>query len=220
MNTQIARIIVFALLTCCSRAWAGIVWEKTEIEVTPKEGETKVTVPFFFEIEKGSAVQILDVGSSCGCTVPTLEKRLYASGESGVLDVVFTPGMRQGKQVKQVVLKTVESGVETNTKLTLIVNLPERAKPEKTKLEWTGEDRGIKSVKIDVKPGITLAIGAIPLLPEKKFDIELIADESRAAYVIKATPLSNLNDGFTPIIINVLDGNERVSTINLVLIKR
>lgn len=220
MNTLIARIIVLGLLTCCSRAWAGIVWEKTEIEVTPKKGEAKITVPFFFEVAKSNAVQILDVGSSCGCTVPTLEKRLYAPGESGVLDVVFTPGSRQGKQIKQVVIRTVESGVETNTKLTIMVNLPELVKPEKTQLEWTRREDGIKSIKIDVKDGVKLAIGAISQLPEKKFNIELVADESRESYIFKATPISNSKDVFTPIFLDVFEGNERVSTINLVLIKR
>lgn len=220
MITLFTRISVLSLLIGSSCLHAGIVWEKTEVEVTPKEGETKIEVPFPFRVEEGQSVQILDVGSSCGCTVPTLEKRLYSAGESGALKAVFTPGTRQGRQTKQLTIKTVEAGKETQTKLTLIVNLPEWAKPEASRLEWMIGENTIKSLKVNIKSGAKLVIKPLPSPAAERFSVELKPDKLGQFYLLEATPVPNKSRGMTPVFLGVFQGDVQVSTMTLFLLSR
>ena len=45
---------------------------------------------------------ISKVTSSCGCTVPTYPKEPIAPGETGDIEVVYSPGKQQGEQNKTV----------------------------------------------------------------------------------------------------------------------
>lgn len=55
------------------------------------ENESRSTTLRFTNMG-GETLTILDVKTTCGCTVPTLSKRVYAPGESGALHVIFNPG--------------------------------------------------------------------------------------------------------------------------------
>lgn len=217
---MILRSPILFVLLCTSWLQAGIVWEKTEIEVTPKKGETKIAVPFFFEVQKGQPVELLDVGSACGCTVTKIEKRMYSPEETGFLEVVFTPGQRQGKQIKAVEVKTVEAGVETLTKLTLMVNLPELAKVEKSLYEWARGDTEPKDIKIALGADVTVALSAETPIAPKLFNVELSTDAEGKAYTLRVTPVMNVGDGIMPLNLDILISKERVSMLNFILIKR
>src|SRR5262249_11304464 len=65
-----------------------------------------------------------DTKGSCGCTVPTLEKKDYAPGEGGVIKVTYTPHGRRGKQQPTV---TVTSNAPM--KPSQILELPSEIKP-------------------------------------------------------------------------------------------
>jgi hypothetical protein len=221
MFTLFTRISVLSFLIGSSWLRAGIAWEKTEVEVTPeKEDEPKIEVPFPFRVGDGQSVQILDVGSSCGCTVPTLEKRLYSPGESGILAAVFTPGSRQGRQTKHLTVKTVEAGKETQTKLTLVVNLPEWAKPEASRLEWGSGENTIKSLKVNIKPGTKLVIKQRPSPAAERFNVELKPDISGQFYLLEATPVPDKSRGLTPVFINIFRGDAHISSMTLLLLSR
>lgn len=211
---------VLALMILSTRLGAGIVWECTEVEVTPAAGATRIEIPFAFHVEGEGMVQILDTGSSCGCAVAELEKRLYTAGEHGILKAVFTPGVRQGRQSKQLTVKTVEAGRETQTKLTFIVNVPEWAKPDISRLEWKGLEDSVKSLKIKVKPGAKLIARPSVSLASERFHVELRSDASGQSYTLKATPVPDRPTGMTPLFIDVFSGETRVSVLTLFLISR
>ncbi|MFZ4573437.1 MAG: DUF1573 domain-containing protein [Phycisphaerales bacterium] len=67
---------------------------------------------------KGTLV-IQSVQGSCGCTVPALQKREYAPGESGQIRVEYNPHNRRGKQHTNV---TVTSNDVKNPQLKLDIN--------------------------------------------------------------------------------------------------
>jgi len=73
-----------------------------------KEVETK----FKFKNTGTAEMQIVNLAGSCGCTVPALEKKTYAPGESGEITVKYNPHNRRGKQ---------------NTNITVTTNVPEKA---------------------------------------------------------------------------------------------
>jgi len=67
-----------------------------------KEVETK----FKFTNSGVAELEIMNLLGSCGCTVPQLEKKKYAPGESGEITVKYNPHNRRGKQHTQVTVTT------------------------------------------------------------------------------------------------------------------
>lgn len=71
-------------------------------------------------------LEIVNLNGSCGCTVPQLEKKTYAPGESGEILVQYNPSNRRGKQHTNVTVTTndplkaqVILGVESEVKPTI-----------------------------------------------------------------------------------------------------
>jgi hypothetical protein len=65
-----------------------------------------ITRFFRFTNTGGSNLEIRDIKSSCGCTVPTLSKTVYRPGETGEIQVVFDPKNRSGFQNRRVTVMT------------------------------------------------------------------------------------------------------------------
>lgn len=66
----------------------------------------KVSYDFVFRNVGTEDLTVLDVKSTCGCTVPELEKKVYAPGEEGAITVIFNPQNRQNKQNKTINVTT------------------------------------------------------------------------------------------------------------------
>jgi hypothetical protein len=73
----------------------GSIWDHEKVEST-----------FVFRNVGSEDLTILEMKGSCGCTVPELEKKVYAPGESGEMTVIFNPRNRQGPQHKTVTVRT------------------------------------------------------------------------------------------------------------------
>lgn len=114
---------LFLLLGLASWTRAALVFDKTTLTLDPEKPAAHFDVEFPFKNDGAAATHIQDISTSCGCTVPALEKKTYAAGEKGVLKVRFDVGDRQGPQNRTVTL-TTDAGTQV---LTLIVNLPVRS---------------------------------------------------------------------------------------------
>lgn len=69
--------------------------------------DTKMHRTTFRFTNKGKdTLQFLGAKSTCGCTVPELEKTEYAPGESGELLVIFDPSNRKGPQARAITVTT------------------------------------------------------------------------------------------------------------------
>lgn len=73
----------------------GVVWDHKEVEIT-----------FPFTNEGTEPLEIRDLRSTCGCTVPALEKTEYAPGEGGEITVIFNPHNRSGLNQRTVTVTT------------------------------------------------------------------------------------------------------------------
>lgn len=80
------------------------------------QGE-KVSYTFKYKNVGEADLLISNVSASCGCTVPTYDKRPVAPGEEGSVEVVFDSSGRSGKQRKTI---TVLSNAQPNTKKLII----------------------------------------------------------------------------------------------------
>ena len=85
---------------------AALVFEKTELDLHPELGASKVDAVFKYENKGDTPVHIKQVRPSCGCTTAALAKNDVAPGEKGEITATFNIGDRTGTQVKTVTVDT------------------------------------------------------------------------------------------------------------------
>ena len=122
MPLRFASLVLLLILAPLARG--AFVFDKTTITFSPERAPEHIDTEFPFKNEGDAATTVLDVTTSCGCTVPSLEKKTYAAAEKGVLKVRFEIGDRQGPQNRTISLRTDTGGLQA---LTLVVNLPVRS---------------------------------------------------------------------------------------------
>ena len=76
---------------------------------TVEQGD-KVTVTFPFKNVSDRTITIDNIRASCGCTVPELEKKVFAPGESDVIKATFDSARRQGVNTKTITVNTDDAG--------------------------------------------------------------------------------------------------------------
>src|SRR5690606_16198435 len=103
-------------------ATAQLVFKTDTVKTTAKAGDATVETRFPFTNRGQDVVNITELGSTCGCTVPELKTRRYAPGESGEITTRFTIGNRTGKQTSHITVKT-DAGPQL---LTLEIDIPPR----------------------------------------------------------------------------------------------
>lgn len=93
-------------LLIAASAPAALVFEKTELDLQPELGASKVDAVFKYENKGDTPVHIKAVKPSCGCTTAALAKNDVAPGEKGEITATFNIGDRTGLQVKTVTVET------------------------------------------------------------------------------------------------------------------
>ncbi len=101
---------------------AELRWESRLVQYEAKLGEENVNLTFAFSNPTSKPVTITQIETSCGCTAASLEKKTYASGEKGKLDVTFDAKGASGVQQKTIQVMTDDS--EETTTLTIRVTVP------------------------------------------------------------------------------------------------
>lgn len=93
-------------LFLAASAPAALVFEKTELDLHPELGASKVDAVFKYENKGDAPVHIKAVRPSCGCTTAALAKNDVAPGEKGEITATFNIGDRTGTQVKTITVDT------------------------------------------------------------------------------------------------------------------
>ena len=102
-------IFIFTLVFSLSGELAAksrIVFETTEIDFGEIEVGKAMELTFKFKNTGDETLIIKKINSSCGCTVPRIEKREYQPGETGAIPVKFNSRGLKGKIVKTVTITT------------------------------------------------------------------------------------------------------------------
>jgi hypothetical protein len=168
---------------------ATLEWETLRVVQRATLGQESAEGRFAFRNTGGAPVTITGISSSCGCTVPALEKRTYAPGEAGEIVAKFTFGGRLGRQVKTVVVHTDEPGARPVV-LTLDVEIPEVISARPLFLLWRrGDELAAKSVAVRV-----MDVGSVDdldvYLPDQRFTAELQPTGDPGEYRLVVTPRS------------------------------
>lgn len=133
MNKRLTFLI--GILCAAGSIHAQLRFEELEIEYQASLPDEKSEAVFRFTNEGKEAVEITRVASSCGCTVPQLEKNLYQPGESGEIRAVFTFGSRIGTQRKRITVQSSGAGTQTH-ELFMVTHIPEWVQVQPRILRW------------------------------------------------------------------------------------
>ncbi|MBD5781519.1 DUF1573 domain-containing protein [Pelagicoccus sp. NFK12] len=172
---------------------ASLDWKKETQHFETEFGDKKVEATYPFTNVGESTVTIIETSASCGCTVPSLSKKVYEPGESGELNAVFDIGSRQGKQHKVITVVTEDAtGAQDTYELKLEVDIPipvtfnPRVRFWKINSEPTTQD--IEVTFHEKHPMILKELERKdPDLPAKfEYEIETVTEGLK--YIVKLTP--------------------------------
>ncbi|GAB4384387.1 MAG: DUF1573 domain-containing protein [Phycisphaerales bacterium] len=92
-----------------------------------------------------------EIKSTCGCTVPDIEKKVYQPGESGEIIVRYNPHGKRGHDSRSVTVKT-NAIAQPTVKLTIKANVLQLVELEPTMLQFGQVDKG-KSKQMELWVG-------------------------------------------------------------------
>jgi Protein of unknown function (DUF1573) len=135
------RLLFFGALSLlvAASAPAALVFEKTEIDLNPDLGATKVDAVFNYENKGTTPIHIKAVKPSCGCTTAALAKNDVAPGEKGAITATFNIGERTGVQVKTVTVETDDASAP-QTVLTFKANIAQVLELQPTFVFWQANE--------------------------------------------------------------------------------
>jgi hypothetical protein len=147
-------VILPLALATASNARANLVFETVSQSVPAKWSDQQVVAVYKFKNTGNETVKITDLQSSCGCTVPSLDKKQYAPGESGELRAVFTVGDHLGPQIKTITLKT-DLTAQSAILLTFKTDIPPFPDPQPQVVAWAKADKpDPKTITVLIPPDV------------------------------------------------------------------
>lgn len=108
-----------------------------------------------------------EIKSTCGCTVPDIQKKIYRPGEAGELTVRYNPHHKRGFDSRSVTIETNDS-TQPSVRLTIKAHVKQLIVIEPTMLQFGQVDKG-KSKQMEIYVGgrtedfkVTLATTTMP----------------------------------------------------------
>jgi hypothetical protein len=145
--------IAFLLLALATPVFGQLKWENPEQTLTAKPLDKITFAKFRFTNVGPLPIKITDLRPSCGCTTASLQKTVYAPGESGEIDANFRFEGRVGHQEKWI-LVTTDWVPSEQTTLRLVVNIPEAITIQPELVLWrVGDQLKPKTVRIAIPDG-------------------------------------------------------------------
>ena len=143
-------------LFLAASAPAALIFEKTQLDLHPELGASKVDAVFKYENKGDTPIHIKAVKPSCGCTTAALTKNDVAPGEKGEITATLNVGALTGTQVKTV---TVESDdpKAPQTVLTFKATIAQLLELQPTFVFWqASENAQPKTITARAAKGVTV----------------------------------------------------------------
>ena len=184
-----------------------LVFEQEEIVHEAGLTEDRTEAFFKFTNEGEEPVTITSLKSSCGCTVPQLQKKDYLPGESGEIKAIFTFGARVGTQQKRITVQTDEAGGGTYS-LNLVTKIPEWVVIEPRILRWKADEEPTsQQIRVRLMNPETVHVG----MPEgalQHFEMEMTEnDGDTIIYSIKPKSMAERATEFLKFTATITDGS-------------
>lgn len=187
MNRTTPALFGAVFLGLLSTAQGQLAWEKTQIELAPKPGDTSAVATFRYENKGSAPIKITSVKSSCGCTVPALKKNEVAPGEKGELTATFNIGNRTGMQQKTVTVHTDDPS-QPVTNLVLSANIVEAMEIQPKFVYWqSGEEAKPKKITVKASKGTPITkVEVKSSIPD--FTTKVVPGSSPGEFIISVSP--------------------------------
>lgn len=180
-------LLQFLLLTVLH---AELSWESQKVKLKAEHGSETVKILFPFKNSGSATCEIVFVSSSCGCTVPKLEKKIYQTGENGQIEAIFTIGTRKGVQRKSLVANVKCGEVTKKYPLQFEVEIPKEVTLAPSFHFWKKGEEGVEK-KVDVDIHLPSGANIDHVIPSSdQFDFRLEEIEARKKYQIYIKPKS------------------------------
>lgn len=190
-------LALYAMLRPSDVLAGNLEWSVTRIEQVATVDQESAEAAFHFKNAGPDAVTILEIHSSCGCTTATLDKKTYAPGEEGDLQVRFTFGERTGPQQKEIVVVSTDTPTRP-TELVLRVAIPEPFRVDPRLLIWKSAPVGTRA---EAKSASIVSANGKPITVTKvfsdnaEFETQLVAEMAGQRYKLLVTPKSLAKPG-------------------------
>ena len=146
MKKRLQFILTLTLLA--PSIFAELVWKDTSLTHQVHPLQAAVIFDFYFTNSGVESVSIADLRPGCGCISMRTDKKVYAPGESGDVEVTFKLDKRKGYQRKRIEVRTGGPSAES-IYLYVSTEIPQTYAPSVKRLEWSkGEERTAKSCRI------------------------------------------------------------------------
>ena len=188
---MIVRLLFFLLVT--TAAHAGLQFAETALVVKATPQDKTLQARYKFTNSGSVPIGIIQLTTSCGCTVAVTDKNLYQPGDSGLLTATFTIGLSEGHHHYTLTLQTSEENTPPYT-LQFTAELPSGQSPlvanaitarlTPGELAWSRQPYATKTVTIDLQtiPGTKISATC------DSDQFQLTLDESTGAAILHVTP--------------------------------
>ena len=185
------RLILLAGLLFAPRVFGQLHWDALEQDQKAKPGDKEAVARFHFVNAGTSAIKIVNVRTSCGCTTAALAKDQFAPGEAGDIQARFAFGSHTGHQEKTIAVTTSDSPNQ-QTLLRLIVDIPQAVILQPEFVFWkVGEPVDTKKFRVAIGEGFSAKLLGVesdnpdihfvvnPITPGKELEVSVTPSETK-----------------------------------------
>lgn len=105
------------------RAKTDVVFAEMNHDFGTIQQDSKNTKTFKFTNTGSEPLIIEDAKGSCGCTVPSYPREPIKPGETGEIEIVYSPGKQQGSQNKTITITANTSPISTTLNISANVEV-------------------------------------------------------------------------------------------------
>jgi hypothetical protein len=177
---RLANIMIVLLLTLPTTCQATATWTTSKVTIIATIDQAEGTAEFPFVISGDDSVAFTRILPSCGCTIASTNKDVYAPGEKGVLRATVNLGVHTGTATKTIrVYLDGKPKPSAELRITVVIPVPVRARP--ATLSWSmGSAPDARTIALTIPPEFKAKVtGVKPLRPDIQARIETIKDGKR-----------------------------------------
>jgi len=187
----VIRLIILAGLSFAPPVFGQLHWDALEQDQKAKPGDKEAVAKFHFVNTGSSAIKIVNVRTSCGCTTAALAKDQFVPGEAGDIQARFAFGSHTGHQEKTIAVTTSDSPNQP-TFLRLIVDIPQAVVLNPEFVFWkVGEPVDTKKFRVAIGEGFSAKLLGVesdnpdihfvvnPITPGKELEVSVTPNETK-----------------------------------------
>ena len=184
-------LVITLVITITSHLYAGLTWEQDKLVLTAAHESNAQDFAFGYKNETGQIITIIDVKSSCGCTVATFKEQKIRPGDSGVLSGSIKSSLARGFRSANIIVNAqLPDSQLIQDKLNISVFFPTAMKLTPAVVIWSqNEIPASKKIRIEL---VENGMGPVVVEDSENSEIQYSIEELIPGRVYELTilPLS------------------------------